>query len=280
MKKCVTYANCQKSTINAYLRKSSEFSSRFQIVDVPPVQVCDQEAGIDEYLQDCDVFIYQNISDAYGDKLSTDNILKSLPLGCQTIAIPNAYFTGYFPQHISSAIQKPNSKCTTLPSGKFPYGDRNIDDLIKQQLPLNEIKKLLCSLDFYTLDFLILNIEKSLDELRRRELHCDLKISDFVADFYQNNYLFYTVNHPSHNISRCIAKRILDLLNLSSVDLDPIVIDPFKYSLQVPIYPSVIKSLGLSFASYDYEYSFYSKIDNAFICFEDYIDAYYYHAID
>lgn len=192
-KKAVIFGNCQTVFIKEYLRNSKDFNSQYIIYDTsfifdfPP-------SGLDEkLLLTCDLFIYHEVGPSFGLKLSTDYILSKLSEKCERVIIPNAHFTGYHPQHIYG---QENKKETKYPYGRFPYGDQNINRLVNKKSS-EEIVKILCDENYYTYQQVKQNVENSLEELSKREKGLNIRISNYIEEKYKNNYLFYTVNHPS-----------------------------------------------------------------------------------
>lgn len=82
---------------------------------------------------------------------------------------------------------------------------------------------------------------------------------------------------PGRGICRCyhvtqhVAMAILKRLGISENEISNTVIDIFGGHLHVPIYPSVIKHLKLSFINKNSRYSLYYDLDNRLVTFKEYI---------
>lgn len=251
MKKvCLIYANCQNKLVAQYLNKSSDFNQEYLIHRFPVHHLIEKESTIpQELLQQADLFIYQPVKKIHGDR-SSEFILSQLPSSCQKISFPSLYFKGYFPQYCknpANKVIKPN-----YPYGIMPHGDSNIISLVNEGKSVTEIIKILSDPNFYSRDFVIKNFNSTINELAKRETTIDIKVSDFIKLHYQNYYLFHTQNHPSDLLGSYIANQILELINLPILtqnlleeSFDREVLD----SIQIPIYPSVIKHLDLKFAN-------------------------------
>ena len=250
MKKvCLIYANCQNKLIAQYLNKSSDFNQEYSIHRFPVHHLIEKESTIpQELLQQADLFIHQPVKKIHGDR-SSEFILSQLPSSCQTISFPSLYFKGYFPQYCKNPdnkVIKPN-----YPYGIMPHGDSNIISLVNEGKSVTEIIKILSDPDFYSRDFVIKNFNSTINELAKRETTIDIKVSDFIELHYQNYHLFHTQNHPSDLLGSYIVNQILELINLPILTQN-LLEDSFHRevldSFQIPIYPSVIKHLGLKFA--------------------------------
>jgi tetratricopeptide (TPR) repeat protein len=277
MKKiCIIYANCQTKLIGEYLNQSSVFNQEYQIHRFPVHLLMEQKSTIpNELLQQAKLFIYQPVKTTHGDRAS-DFILQQLPDDCRCISFPSLYFGGYFPQYCKNLVNKrikPNH-----PFGIFPYGDKNIVSLLAENKSETEIIEILSNPDFYSAEYLSTNLHNTLAELERRESELSIKVSSFLREHYRQYYLFHTNNHPTDIIGIYIVNQILELLNFPSLG-DPLAFNnPTRGildNIQIPLYPSVIKHLDLTFAN---ENSFYKYTDFSTnqMTFKRYISEYIY----
>ncbi|MEL6930513.1 MAG: WcbI family polysaccharide biosynthesis putative acetyltransferase, partial [Cyanobacteria bacterium J06600_6] len=249
MKKiCIIYANCQNRLLAECLSKSTLFNQEYLIKRFPAHLLIQGKKTIPEQiLKKAKLFIYQPVKEVHG-KASSEYILSQLSPDCQTISFPSLYFTGYFPQH----YKKPNKRIvkSIYPFGIIPEGDLNVANMLEQGQNPNQIIEQLQHQDFYTSEFLRANVDSSLAELARRESSLDIKVSQFIRDNYQQQRLFYVHNHPTDILGFYITNLILNKINLPQFDTQDLAANPAAGILdntQVPIYPSVIKHLQLSF---------------------------------
>jgi tetratricopeptide (TPR) repeat protein len=249
-KKCIIFANCQSSLIAEYLSKSSHFSQEFVIQKYPVHLLMERKSIIPpQILKQAKLFIFQPVKNTHGN-LSSDFILQQLPDNCRCISFPSLYFGGYFPQYCKNPVNKkikPN-----YPFGIIPHGDKNIISLLAEDKSVAEITKILSNPDFYSAEYLSTNLYNTLAELENRESQLSIKVSNFLRQHYQKYYLFHTQNHPTDIVGIYIVNQILKLLNFPDLG-DPLsfksptrgILDNF----QIPLYPSVIKHLELTFAN-------------------------------
>lgn len=258
MKKlCIIYANCQNSLIAEYLNKSPYFKQEYSIKRFSVHILMAKGTTIPEQiLKQAKLFIYQPVKDLHGVR-SSKYLLNKLPSDCQQISFPSLYFKGYFPQLCKNPaikIVKPNH-----PFGLIPHGDINIISMLKQGKSKAGIIKHLSDPNFYTSEFLISTVEQSLQELSERESQLEVKVSEFIKINYQHYRLFYTQNHPTDILGMYVVNQILHLLDLPSLGKPLFLINSKPGVLskkQIPIYPSVIKHLCLSFIEQNAVYAY------------------------
>ena len=271
---CIIYANCQNRLIATYLQRSHYFNQKYIIRRFPVHLLIARNKNIpDRELQQAKLFIYQPVKDIHG-KHSTNYIISKLPKDCRLISFPSLYFLGYFPQFCKNPVNhiiEPNH-C----AGVIPHGDTNIISMLERGKSTPEIIRELSNPDFYTSEFLQSNLNKTLAELRKRELQLDVKISDFIKNNFQNYYLFYTQNHPTDLVGMWVVNQILKLLKLPTLNNPLSLEDPRRGILdqiQIPIYPSVIKHLSLKFVERNSTYKHYA-FSSYEVTFERYITGY------
>ncbi len=250
MKKvCIIYSNCQNRLLAKYLHKSKEFNQKYTIKRYRAHLLMRKGATIpDKVLKQAELFIYQPVKNIHGIS-SSEYLLSRLSRNCQCISFPSIYFTGYFPQYCRNPV--PQTSNINYPGGIIPHGDANIITMLKQGFKEKEIITKLCDPNFYSQKFLLLNLQQTLEELARRESELTIKISNFIRVNYRDYYLFHTQNHPSDILGVYVANQILKQIHLptlgNELSFNNPSVDVLNH-IQLPIYPSVIKNLELTFA--------------------------------
>ncbi len=251
MKKlCIIYANCQNGLVANYLCKSELFNQTYTIRRFPVHLLMTKGTTIpDEILQQAKLFIYQPVKDIHG-KRSSKYLLDRLPADCQRISFPSLYFKGYFPQYCKNPenrILEPQYSY-----GLIPHGDTNVVSMLNKGLNKAEIIKKLSDSDFYSYGYLRSVLEDTLNVLAQRESELDVKVSEFIRSNYQNHHLFYTQNHPTDILGIYVVNQMLVKLRLPQLG-DPLLLTNTLRghldNFQIPIYPSIIKHLKLTFAN-------------------------------
>lgn len=245
------YGNCQIICMNSLLAGSSDFTTSFIILNLPPIYKLgneEKEYGLDVgLLESIDILIYQIISETnkFSKKLSSNNLLRCIRKDCLHISIPNAYYEGYFPQFVANKKYSPYQD--KYRNGIMPCGDKNIEKMyLVEGKGVDTIIQEILSESFYSVDEVQAGHKKSLDELKSREKECDVMISDYIEERYSVERLFYTINHPINKLLTVILERAFLLVGIHIKDWSyekAIVND----NIIIPIYPSVIKGLALEF---------------------------------
>ena len=250
-KLAMVYGNCQITYIIDYLLETKSFVDKYiLIVNMPAVQWFgekEQKHGINQYILDTlGVFIYQHVTIAnkYSIKLATKTIVAQLSNVCKTISIPNLYFKGYFPQDIKNKRNVLIGSKWHL-NGVVSYGDFVLESFFEKNKSEAELEDYLLSDELFLKEYVILQAEGSLNELKRREQECDIIISDYVEENYKTSYLFYTPNHPTNELTHALCNRILSRLDI--LPNDTYVQLPQNDKIELVIYPAVYKHLNLTF---------------------------------
>ena len=275
-KKCMIYGNSQHTQLELFLEQSA-FSKYFELVKVKDVFVRDKTFLDDKTLNSLDCFIYQHISAEFDPFFCTDTICSKLRPDCIRIAIPNFWLSAYFPQHIYHPVVRPNKKYSISPSGIFPYGDANINALLIAGIKEDNIIKILLDPDYYDKNIIYTNMEKNFSALESREKQFSIDIPSvpWLREHLTRKQLCVTVNHPTRDYFVWLADSILRLLGIQGASCAQNTLLPFSRHIHVPIYPSVIKHLGLDFITTPtHRYTFY----NESCTFEQYIRRYIAHA--
>lgn len=276
----VVYGNCQTSILEKMLLRSKQFRNDYFALIFP--RVCDYSGkDVNEFIYDfaweeVDLFIYQEISEnnKFSEQLATDRIKKLLPTSCRTVCITNLFFTGYFPQ----TIQNKNNVYHELhQSGMFPFGDKYIDQLVGENRKYEEIIEIVNNPKFLDSIEIIEQCENSFSELIKREKVVDVKISDYIIANYKAEQLFYSFNHPNNIVLYEYTNRILKFLGYnvinSMTEEDMYCFFGSLKGQDIPIYPSVIETLGLR----KYENNFFPNkyvLEKYYLSFNEFIKEY------
>ena len=260
-KKCVMFfGNCQPTRIFQMLINHTQFSREYFFVLVPQAYNFNDDnaefifGGQGQMFQVVDLFITQYIqsTNLYTPKISTKNMTSYLPENTKIVLIPNIYFEGYFPQYLHKDGHIAGDK---FGINKFPVRDRFIDEIMENSEMNPDVEKILdriCDPDFLTSEEVQRAIDNSFAELKKREWICDLKISDYIEENFDETQLFYSRNHPINIVMMEMAQRILRFVGFKSMtfsNFDRLISaqnDEMNLIGQdTPIYPAVLKNLHL-----------------------------------
>ena len=250
-KVAIIFGNCQTQKLIKMFLNHSVFSQEYFLVQLPPVfNYREQDYALleEHFWSVCDLLISHRVKkdNRFNAKLATQRFTSYLPETSKVIWIPNVYFNGYFPQYKDN---EHNIDRHLHQSGRFPYGDKYIDAYLEDNVcTLQELSQYIQSEAFITENEVKANVERSFNELRKREWPCDIHMSDYIVDNYQRKQLFYSNNHPIQSVILELAYRILrfmDISDLTFTNMDFLQVQDSLIGQDVPIYPAVKKILNL-----------------------------------
>ena len=266
--KFFVFGNCQASRLAKILISSNNFSEKFELIESDPkfsavylLQSDEQsQKRLFQIIENIDLFIYQNNAASYGEKLSTDFLLKMLKPNCLKISFPNSYYKGYNPE---TTYLKHNG---IIVKRFCDYHDSNvIKDYLLGKSESDVVSSIL-DIEYYSNDFIWENAKNSLSELRKREMITDIIISDFIEENWTKIKLFHSMNHPTNLVLLEVADRILTNLGLPKLNTAERNSHCEEYLgiVHLVIYKSFSKILSFEFSD---EY----KIVNGYFSIKDYI---------
>jgi hypothetical protein len=196
------HANCQGAPLSKILNRRT---SKTTVIDFfKPVHelTLDDKSEFASRVAKADVILTQNISNAFGEWCSTENI-RSIAQHSQVIVIPTLFFNGYFPSStyvrgydsLNSFSDYHDKELMTM----FYAGYRVEDALAYKMTSFGDVS---------------LGVDESINELKFRELMCDVVISDYIEENYLLRRLFWTMNHPDNYLLDELAVRVLIILDL------------------------------------------------------------------
>ena len=244
-KKIFIQANCQSHVIRTIFQSVDKLKNKYEILDIKPVHLWKDEDKeyIFSNLDLADIFLHQPISEKTFGNYSSSNLIKSLSNNVEIVSFPNIYFTGYHPQ--AFYLKDKDGKRIDEP---FSYHDRNIVEWYLGMEDKNIPYEIFLDKDYYTDEFLKMNLERSLLELKNREKSTDIKISDYVENNMFGKKLFHVFNHPNNEVLYEFFDRLLLILGeqrLSNSERK-IFKNEFLGQVRYPVYKSVQKYFGIN----------------------------------
>ena len=248
-KLAILYGNCQMDGLQRYLLRCPAFNDEYEIMLLPPV--FDYTSArlrrlYEGFWKLCDLFVSMRVQreNRFSTKLATEELEALLPQRTKRLWIPNTFFRGYFPQ---ARKNKRNVDTEMHQSGRFPFSDYYVDTIVARGGTAAQAIQRILQPDFLQGDEILKKVETSLEELEKREKDCDIRISDYIREHYRERQLFYSENHPINEVIKVVAGRIVRSLGLTWILTDAGEVES-SFTLKgqdVPIYPAVIKALGL-----------------------------------
>ncbi len=242
MELCLIHANCQGEPLAALLRAHPGFAARWRCRVALNYA---REPVPQEALASCSLFLYQHLGPGWGE-LSSAALLARLNSAAARLAIPNMFFKGCWPLWTSDPA--------------FNYSDMLLDTLLQRGLSGEEILHLFLRTDparYFDLDALA---EASLTRERAKEACSDITYVDAILARWQEEQLFFTVNHPRKTLLRLAADGICTALGLgplpdAAADAVPEALDEFE----LPVHPAVARRFSLAWAGPDRLWNVYGR---------------------
>jgi polysaccharide biosynthesis acetyltransferase WcbI-like protein len=180
-----------------------------------------------------------------------------LPTNCPMITFPSLDSVLFWPFQSMNPYDKLDPPL--FPWGHFPYGDRVIVGCIEKGMAPDEI------LQYYLNEWAAympdLNrlFEVEAARLAARDVACQVKIADYFLRHFRQRRLFWTINHPSKEMSAELTRRLLNagsrfLTALGDIDEEAVQRFGAKHPLDdlaVPIHPRLAEHFKLEW--YDAE---------------------------
>lgn len=256
-KVAVIYGNCQTLLLREILLLNRSFADQYFFIAIPAV--CDYNAGEearelwntllahDEFWSQIDLFLCQKVNESnkFCRDLATDNIIGKLASDCQIVMLINIYFNGYFIQRVENTN---NVMKEVHQSGLFPSADIFVDELLKRGFLNDDILKQIQDRAFISPPIIERAVSQSLLELQDREKEVAVGISDYIEQRYKEKQLFYSPNHPINAVLIEYARRIIRFMGLTDQEISEDLVYLKAGCLKgqdIPIYPSVIETLGM-----------------------------------
>lgn len=241
---CILHANCLGDLLRPLLERVPAFSRLFSIQqftnyagDEIPESVSDQ----------CHLYLYQYLAPKWG-KLSTEQMLARLPASCIKIELPNFLFKGYWP------FWQPGSQI-------IDFCNKFIEDLLHRDLSAEEVLHLYLRGDPNLFGDIANDVQNVLLQLKNNEIGKPIPYSHIIANHWQNEQLFLTVNHPGKRLIFHVVACILQLLDLGALpdDVKQSYVHPYGDFWQ-PIHPAVGEALQLPFVSLTRRYRIFKNM--------------------
>lgn len=228
---CVLHANCQGEPLAQLLRLSPDFERLFYIQHYLNYT---REPVPQDAMTQAEVFIYQHLGPQW-EGLSSAVLQQQLGPKARSFCIPNMFFKGYWPFWTSHS--------------PIDFGDAVLDKLIDAKADKAAILKIYVHGDIHKFTDPDAEVAASLEKERQKERMCDVPIASLVEEFWRDECLFYTVNHPGKRLLFHVAEGVLHWLGLPPL---PHWVkreyEPEYAEFELPIHPQLAEHFALPFA--------------------------------
>lgn len=205
--------------------------------------------------------------------------------GCKTISVSNQTFSGYWPQADPDITHRNPYWIHTYNSKRdrffyhnmFLYSDLVINELIEQGESKEEIIKKISSDDFLDEKVIDRNLRRAFKSMQIADRGADVKMADYVMENYKAKRVYQNFEHMDKCVIWEYVRQILDKMGLDIGETYELEDEAPRYNhngSDIPIYPCVIKYLGLNWINRGdkYEVVFYDKV--MLLTFDEYIEKY------
>ena len=247
------HANCQGERLAELLPLSPPFARRWHI-DLR-LNYTKSPVG-QEDLRCCHCFMYQHLGEQWAD-LSSAHLLSLLPPNTPHLCLPNLFFKGYWPFWTHDS--------------PINFGDTILDRLIESGAQKPEILKIYLERDIDTFGNVAETLAHTLAMEKRKEAHSCMGTAAIIEEFYQQEMLFYAVNHPGKRLLLHVADQALAALGYPPLpESAKAAYRPGYFDFEHPIHPQVAEKLALSFCPPDRLFHVFNKP----LTFTDFISRY------
>ena len=237
--------NCQYWPLFQYLESLLPSA---QLIPGPSVHLAtaEQVSAFHESLRSVDVLLMHRVKPGYRDNIGLDNktLWTYLSAGARQLVLPNLHYEGHHPW-IGYALD-PEGRLTQVES-MSPLG--HYHDFLAMQAALRGLSAeviLEHPLHPDLADQIRQNHHGSLQQLRKREVDCDVEISSWIEQHHRHMPVAHTCNHPTRAPLHALLLRVLEALDLHTT-VDPTHLNQREYlgGLSIPILPWVSQALEL-----------------------------------
>ena len=236
--------NCQVTPLSTLLKTIYQVET-IKLISAHLVQDKDAE-HVSSIIDQADIVITQHIHDLFPKQyLHTSRLKQSCKQ--RLLTIPNLFYRGYTPD-LRYVRLKHGS---TLPEPLGDYHSRILLESWQKGCNNTTLESLYRDPELWKQRYEH-TARDSINELKKRELQLDIKISNFIASKQSTNRLFHTFNHPGKTLLTRLAKRIGKALGLtpkSNFKRELQGISDTLNRIQIPIHPFTQHNLGLKFSS-------------------------------
>ena len=233
--------------------------------------------------QVCDLYIYSYRI------LRQDSVhiigQDELPKDCLRLSVSNISFNGFWPQSASELTEYNEYLLTPYTVKRhmnyyhMMYRDRdnNINELIEQGKDWQEIYQIISDDDYYSEKQVMRNLKVGFKSIEIAEKFADIQVLPYIREHYKDTVLFQDNMHMNKNVLWEYVRKIYARLNLQDERFEEFKKDAPEYVHHggaQPIYPSVIKKLGLTWIEDEYQYEIMTYYGVVRMTFKEYVRHY------
>jgi len=247
----LVYGNCQAEALRRVLAAHAGFSAEYSMLRVPAVhEITSRQARlVRSRMSEVEVFITQDIRDGYRDlAIGSQELAAGLTAGARVVRYPVAFYRGLHPFLVYVYDGGPLAVSAPI----IDYHDVRILYAAGRGWSTDDTLGWLASLHIDA-DWVRETARRSLVELRRREAGMPVQLADVIADHAHQGRSFWTINHPTNNLVREMARQVLMHLDYDEHDAVLCAQQTYLDHLAAPREAEVLRALGVATAGQDGE---------------------------
>jgi hypothetical protein len=274
----VLYGNCHMEVLGKYFHSNIDFQREYEVY----LYILYKDINIEILkgdIEHCDLFVTQDVrKENKHHRPSADSLISITRSGCRSIRIPNLHGMNlFYPQMDLRRLGEQDSVIEDVAYYVIGRGDEIIESGFRNGKTVDEMEDEISNTQIFSEALIKGVFETGLQKLKKRELDCDILISDFIERNYKKVQLFYEPVHPTNVLILEKANRVLELIGYNAVTEDEIQMSLLDGCDQEEafIYPCVRETLGL-----EYEQNYIRKnkgvgFRNSALTLREYIEDYY-----
>lgn len=236
----VVIGNCQARPIAAKINGLLLPDANVSTIVIHLAKETDFEAH-NKLLANADFILTQPISPNYPVNHLRQKFLQD-SYAAQIIVWPNSFFHG----------QCPSLFYVTLPNQERligPLAEYHLLPVLKSWASGVGVEETVTQIEDGTLRSEVKTADASLEELRDRDRLCDIKISEFISEHWQEQSLFFTFNHPREVVLDFVVIELAKFIGVKFQAQSEKASDTEPLSLIIPpSLPGDVVRNGFSFA--------------------------------
>lgn len=199
-----------------------------------------------------DIFLHIPVNDDHPAELARGSSIAALPAPVK-VRLPNLFFRGLHPDLVILRSTAGHIQGPHILGPLSHYLSRSLVTAFLRGLSIKMAFAELLQSSMLGHDEAEAVCEDSLFELKLREGRCDVVASDIVAENFRSEYLFHSINHPTHVMVMKFAERIFSFVGLSFSKVNPEAIYPAMGIHQAWAIPQRLADrLGLTFSGWEF----------------------------
>ncbi|HTU68856.1 MAG TPA: WcbI family polysaccharide biosynthesis putative acetyltransferase [Candidatus Baltobacteraceae bacterium] len=263
METLIVYGNCQAEAVATVLRKHPRVQAAYDVVYFRSFEHPTEGTGI---LNEADAARCRLLFEQYDAKAPFPSAEK-LPEGAKRVRFPAADLHLLWPLGSVNPANVPEPP--RFPHGRFSYGDAAIIRRIQSGATAAEVLEYYLERSDQELPDLekFLRLERA--RLEQRDAKCDVKIAAYILEHFARERLFWTVNHPTHDLLRVLINALLSHGASSEPRLAGMTLDASFFAecfpsevlgpIAVPIHPKVADHFGLAWYDRNEQWQYYGE---------------------